>query len=381
MRQLLIVLVLLSFNISRAAFELKLNGSKSDSFWQSNLKTASQVIQSPSGKFIAVASNNLFISSLGDSYDFLIRDVKKKEDIIRGRDLFGLLLNVVFNRDESLATALGSSRSSNKLHIVIFNLIKTSILKTISIENQGFLNAFFIPSKPDKESFLAVGYITGRIELRNIQDGQVKKTLENKEPLTGFVVNSDGTRVITTNRKSLGIRVIGIEDGQVESVLPCKEAQEGQDDSSAKIFEGCLQSPQLSPCGKYILAFELLADSNKIHLFNYETKKYMRSFESSGHKKLAALTPDDRHLIFCSPQHNVLVWDIEKDEKLAELKGHGAAITAMVVFKERSLAITSEDETLKFWRLYTGKLHKTVRYSKILRSITFSPVSNAFYVR
>ena len=105
------------------------------------------------------------------------------------------------------------------------------------------------------------------------------------------------------------------------------------------------------------LLFEFHIDG-KIDIFDFETRKLLKSLEGHSHTVNGIqLTKDGKKIISYSYDKSIRIWDFESGKLLILFEGHLESVRGIQLTKDEKKIISySWDNTIKIWELETGKL-------------------------
>lgn len=253
---------------------------------------------------------------------------------------------------------------------------------------------------PDSKTLVSGSYDRTLI-LRDVESGEVKKTLKGHKDFVRSVAFSPDGRTIAS--------------GADDEMIILWDAQSGEVKRRLKIpGPGYRNSPQ--PLSVLSLAFsrngKMIATGNiegKVVLWDVETGKLLRSFvgHSDGVRSIV-FSPDDQTLATGSVDDTIILWDVQTAKRRLKLKSKeshartlsfssdgetltcGCALVARTAYDSSSRVTGSSSVDLiirqrvyswqeiggevKMWNVQTGEILLTMRTSQaVVRSIICSP--------
>lgn len=112
------------------------------------------------------------------------------------------------------------------------------------------------------------------------------------------------------------------------------------------------------------------------------SNEWFRNVDSD---KSVVFSPDGKFIAFSviqgADQNNILLWDIEQEQKAKILKGHksfkpGRIHSVAFSVDSKLLASASQDSTVKLWHPQTGEEYRSFKYDNPVFAIAFSPAGD-----
>jgi len=95
--------------------------------------------------------------------------------------------------------------------------------------------------------------------------------------------------------------------------------------------------------------------------------------------RVAIFLPGEREIACASPDKAIRIWDIESRKEVRSLTGHTDAIVALALSPDETVIASagSGDKTIRLWDFKSGQAVRTLRHSRTVTTIAFSPSGGA----
>jgi WD40 repeat protein len=205
---------------------------------------------------------------------------------------------------------------------------------------------------------LATASGDNHVELRNRTTGEVLRTLDAQEPVTGVAFSPTGETLATVGGS---VQLWNVTRGARTATLTGHTAE--------------IASIAWSPDGKLLATGS--ADQT-VRLWNVTTQQATAVLQGhTAEVQTVAFTPDGQRLVSGSSDSTVRIWDALKGTATDTLTDHVGAVTAVAVAPDgATIASAGEDALVRLWDAATLQLRATMRgHKQPVASLAFSPQS------
>ncbi|ARI81869.1 WD40 repeat domain-containing protein [Microcystis aeruginosa] len=283
-------------------------------------------------------------------------------------------------------------------------------IRTLSEWNRGCV---YSVSFSNDGKTLATGSADKTIKLWNVETGEEIRTLSGHNGKVNSVSFSSDGKTLATGSADKTIKLWNVEtgkeirtlsghNGEVHSVSfrsDGKTLASGSSDNTIKLWnvETSLEirtlyghnstvfSVSFSSDGKTLATG---SDDTTIELWNVGTGKEMRTLighNSTGLCQLeicselavyrVSFSPDGKTLATSSDDNTIKLWNVETGQEIGTLRGHNGIVLSVSFSPDgKSLATGSWDKTIKLWNVETGQEIRTLKgHDSSVYSVNFSP--------
>ena len=297
-----------------------------------------QVVYSPSGQLLAVAS------SIG-IYLYDSRDLSQ----IRFIDTGFWINSVAFSPD---GQTLASGSTDNTIQL--WNVSDGSLLSTLSGHSYSVLSLAF---SPDGQT-LASGSSDNTIKLWHVSDGSLMNTLSGHSDSVKSIAFSPDGQTLASGSADNTIKLWSVSDGSLQQTLY------GRTDSVDSIAFSPNDQLLASSSGDGTIIWRI-SDGSLLHTLSGHTD-WVNS---------VAFSPDGQTLASGSYDKTIKLWRISDGSLLQTLDGHSNSVMSVAFSQDgQTLASGSFDNTIKLWRVSDGSLLQTLGgHTDWVNSVAFSP--------
>jgi WD domain, G-beta repeat/Sigma-70, region 4/WD40-like Beta Propeller Repeat len=190
----------------------------------------------------------------------------------------------------------------------------------------------------------------------------LKQTLRGSSQITGLALSPDGKLVAAGDPSKKTVTLWNAATGALERTFPTGKTQPW--------------SLVFSPDSKTLVIGGQNDDhSGEVQLWDAQTWTLKHLSKQDDYVNIVAFSLDGRMVASCEGGELVQVWDVEKWQMLASLKGHKHGHRTVVFSPDSKIvAAGGPDGNVRLWDVQTGKVIGTLEgHSDQIYSIAFSP--------
>jgi RNA polymerase sigma factor (sigma-70 family) len=200
------------------------------------------------------------------------------------------------------------------------------------------------------------------IKLWDAETLALKQKLETDGQLTGVTLSPDGSLAAGADPSKKKILLWNIGTGKLERTLDAEKTRPW--------------SLAFSPDGKTLIVGGQNEDhTGQVQVWDARTWKLKHVLKQDKYVNTVAVSPDGKLIAVASGGEMNQIWNIEKGDLVASLKGnrHGQRTVAFSA-DSKTVAAGGPDDKIRLWNVQTGELNEILSgHSAEVYSIAFSP--------
>jgi WD40 repeat protein len=218
-------------------------------------------------------------------------------------------------------------------------------------EDQSFLGSIAISADG---SVLGARDFTGSVHVWDLMTGKLRYSLESdEEPISTLSFAPDG-RTLATG---------GVDEATGVTVIHLRSPQTGKVVGAICAGKGKVLAVAFSPDGQFVAA--VTDRDQKLRLWSTATGKQVRRIKvrlpPEGSVRSLTFSPDGKRLALSASDGELCVFECASGKEVCQLRGLASArITRPFLDNGKVLVAVSDDDTIRWWDVATGKvMHRT----------------------